>query len=538
MTNLNLPETYEFENTTRDQPFEPFYSFSPPENEKVAEYFLTHCDAAMPRKRKRRSEDLANFKLVLTTVVANAFRATQNRPSKLVYYSRRAETFTSDDIYLPPFLRYTNLMHAVDALTLAGFLESNRTPSRKSSFPCKGAPQSTFGATDKLLAALHELGLTEEAIVRNQNAPVFILKDTEKKLEHYNSNTPFIKSMITTIREYNAFLDLIDLTLDMTRDEQRVMYEVMAGEGKPRSPVNFNDRHLRRIFNNSSFEQGGRWYGGWWQLIPSEYRSQLLIDGEETAELDYSGCFPRMLYHLDGKNNQENDLYFIKELADAAEAQGLSWESVRASIKKLTNILINAGPNHRIGKISGLTLPKGFKQPKKKVYPLIEKKHEDIAHWFRSGAGLQLMNRESAICEAILTEGVTRLIPVLPVHDSFVVQNRHRTWLRDAMVSCYRDEVGFEPIIKAKDVKKDDNQLDQLSDKQVLIGDFFKNFSLEETVSSEEAPLRYVLDDEEDVWPTNRRSKGPIIIGPGGRIEDGSSDAVFESLMADWGRRG
>ena len=87
-------------------------------------------------------------------------------------------------------------------------------------------------------------------------------------------------------------------------------------------------------------------------------------------------------------------------------------------------------------------------------------------------------------------------------------------------------------------MKKDDNQLDQLSDKQVLIGDFFKNFSLEETVSSEEAPLRYVLDDEEDVWPTNRRSKGPIIIGPGGRIEDGSSDAVFESLMADWGRRG
>ena len=526
MCSINLPDTYEFESTTRDQQFEPFHEFQPAETEKVAEFFLPICEAVMPRKRRWREKDLANFKLVLATVIANALRASENRPSKLVFYSRRAETYTSDDLNLPPFLRYKNLIHAVDALAAAGLLESYLTPSTRSWFDDPNARQSTFGATDKLLQALKELGVTQEHIGRNGKAPVVILKDTEKKLKRYDPNEPFIRSMITTIKDYNAFLDSHDLRLDVTDDELEAMHEEMASDAKPRSPVNFNDTHLRRIFNNSTFEQGGRWFGGWWQLIPSEYRSQILINGEQTTELDYSCCFPRMIYHLEGSDNGEEDLYFIPELAAAAEAQGLNWESVRDSVKKLFNILINAGPEHRIGKVSGLCLPKGFKRPNK-VYPLIEKKHEAVARWFRSGAGLQLMNRESAICEAILTEGVAQSILVLPIHDSFVVQARHKGWLRDVMVSCYRDQIGFEPRIKDQE-KDDDNKLDYQIDEPLPEAVPYVDFSLEETVSEVEDPWPGLSGEEGDLRPTPKPSSGPIIIGPDATDD---RDAIFRSLI-------
>src|SRR3990167_7839224 len=51
-----------------------------------------------------------------------------------------------------------------------------------------------------------------------------------------------------------------------------------------------------RIFNNGSFDEGGRFYADF-QLIPSELRKNLHIDNEQTAEFDYSAAHITMLYH-------------------------------------------------------------------------------------------------------------------------------------------------------------------------------------------------------------------------------------------------
>ncbi len=58
---------------------------------------------------------------------------------------------------------------------------------------------------------------------------------------------------------------------------------------------------LRRIFSRSSFELGGRFYGGPWIDLAREQRPYLLIDGEETVELDFSSMHPRMIYQSEGK---------------------------------------------------------------------------------------------------------------------------------------------------------------------------------------------------------------------------------------------
>ena len=63
-------------------------------------------------------------------------------------------------------------------------------------------------------------------------------------------------------------------------------------------PVNLSKRTSRRVFGRGLFERGGRFYGGWWQNIPSAYRSVISITGKPTIEMDYSQYHPNILYNL------------------------------------------------------------------------------------------------------------------------------------------------------------------------------------------------------------------------------------------------
>src|SRR5690606_24220454 len=62
---------------------------------------------------------------------------------------------------------------------------------------------------------------------------------------------------------------------------------------------------LYRVFNNT-LEDGGRFYGAQYQRIEKGLRKYLLIDGQETIELDYSGFHTRMLYHERGYDYKDD----------------------------------------------------------------------------------------------------------------------------------------------------------------------------------------------------------------------------------------
>jgi hypothetical protein len=49
--------------------------------------------------------------------------------------------------------------------------------------------------------------------------------------------------------------------------------------------INPARRDYYRVFHGN-FDHGGRWYGPWWQLLPSRVREGIRIDGENTCELN------------------------------------------------------------------------------------------------------------------------------------------------------------------------------------------------------------------------------------------------------------
>jgi hypothetical protein len=56
-----------------------------------------------------------------------------------------------------------------------------------------------------------------------------------------------------------------------------------------------SSKQLYRVFNNGTFEQGGRFHGGWWQYVRKTVRPSILINGQATVEVDYSGFNPAVL---------------------------------------------------------------------------------------------------------------------------------------------------------------------------------------------------------------------------------------------------
>jgi hypothetical protein len=94
----------------------------------------------------------------------------------------------------------------------------------------------------------------------------------------------------------DQILHMYDRSSDDAENEDEPFREE---KDRPRF-VDLTRNRLYRAFNNGSFDQGGRFYGPWWQRVPSERRKFITINWLPTRELDYSNLHPAMLYAMEG----------------------------------------------------------------------------------------------------------------------------------------------------------------------------------------------------------------------------------------------
>jgi hypothetical protein len=138
--------------------------------------------------------------------------------------------------------------------------------------------------------------------------------------------------MRKNIQGINEKLSRTLINLDVTDDEYA---DIVSRNRKDpnKGSLDFSNRNLRRVFNNGSWEDGGRFYGGWWQAIPKKYRRHIQIEGKQTVEWDYSSIHPTILYAMEG-HPAPSDAYDIPE-----------WDSEHRDLIKTTfNQLLNCAP--------------------------------------------------------------------------------------------------------------------------------------------------------------------------------------------------
>jgi len=255
---------------------------------------------------------------------------------------------------------------------------------------------------------------------------LILLRDTKHNEIDYEDNVT-IERMRENLRLYNSTMSQTRLGIDLPPDTL------------PKN-IDWDRNRLHRVFNNSNFGEGGRFYGGWWQEMPKEIRKHITVDGEKTVELDYSAMHLRMLYAKEGID-YIGDPYVIR--TDSA--------SMRPLCKVIVLVALNAeSPKKAVAAIRKKmnfdpTLPK-VKNLDQCVSDFVSF-HARVSEYFFTGIGLRLQNIDSQIAERVMLELTSKSIPVLPIHDSFICAKQHRKLLEESMVRHYKEIVGYLPVI-------------------------------------------------------------------------------------------
>ena len=303
-----------------------------------------------------------------------------------------------------------------------------------------------YQATDKLI----QLFTAEEQCVlpaiippaRDSN-PIRVRvrdKETNRRQTLPTPDTANVRRMQSNLDRINDVLNRYWIDLEVADDVLNEEFHMLGSQEGRDVQIRMNQRSLYRVFNDPELKTGGRFYGGWWQNIPRGLRQHLLIDGKRTIELDYSNQHPTILYLKEG----------LAPLPDSysgilGELEGHSKAAVRSMVKAAFNAMLNAG--HRLRQAPEGIEPAKYGLKWRHISEAIEAFHQPIAKHFYTGIGLRLQRMDSDIAERVMLTFARHedRIPILPLHDSFILHHGYEDMLRQAMENAFEELLGFKP---------------------------------------------------------------------------------------------
>lgn len=367
----------------------------------------------------------------LHSILTDLFVVRNEDPQKNISISRSANKYRISKRIRKLSLRYKYTMLILDTLEKNGYIEQHK--GFRSEITSR---ETRIRATQKLMRLFRKYKSNSGKIFK-RNFPI-ILRDDKKNEIDYNLDNLRIKNMISNINKINKMICSHHIDLE----SQEIWDEIILTNHNLYN-VRLNNKY-RRIFNNSNFENGGRFYCHWTQQIPSKYRKYIMIDGKETTEIDYSCLHLSMLYGLENTKLPQGDLYQLPLISD----------NFRDIIKSAVNISINALTKECAAKalqqcyidskISSKTI--GFKP--KEIIDMIIERHSPIRKYFCTGYGLKLQAIESGIAEKVMLHFANDGKCALCIHDSFVTSLDNESKLFEIMKNEFNYKFWFQPRLK------------------------------------------------------------------------------------------
>ena len=428
------------------QPFDPFIDTKAELHQlyKVLDEVLDCISVGRTRLPNRNIYLFAHTKIYL-----NLFVVWKHHPQKTVGISRRKSYWDSSSIYRHPQLSYTVMINLLDAMRKKKWL--NR--------PTKGYFDSTLGigettryrASDKLIKAFKADKLTLAHITKDEffrDTQGIVLRGKKPKKTPKNKSpkgkpiefkfTNALKNKQQNIAELNWAFDKAHIDLFVTKTEEKKIREHMtrrASKDKDKvAEIQYNNKYIQRIYNED-FQHGGRFYGGFWQQIPKEWRSRITINNKLTVEVDYSSLHLSMLYWRQ-KNYFNEDPYALSE-------------GDRTSNKLALNFMLNATNFNEC--LSAVKKEKKILHPSKHIkgckdyesyLKFLAAVHKPIKKYFFTGIGLKLQRQDSDMAEAVMMRMFQQGRIALPMHDSFITAGENIYRLNKVMQSVSKELLG------------------------------------------------------------------------------------------------
>jgi hypothetical protein len=398
--------------------FDPQYRARSPELREAIKDFANHLsDLELSeglRQRARTDAARKNFFASVEALTCNLMLLTLIDDDVALAVPRAHASMWGKGRYANPVYGQ-HFLDAIDAMAKLGVLGEISKGYRLS---VKANAPSLIAPTEQLAAYVPVKNFDPKALRRLDDPEVLILRsgkdDSDQSASIDYRETRERKLWRGQVNRINKWLR--DADIQIVGGEERVRL------GKDGNLVLIHRRSLRRIFNNGSWQSGGRLAGGFWMsMARAERFDRIRLDGERIADVDYRQLYPRLAYVRAGAEQPDGDIYDV-----AGDGTG------RDGWKMLLNAMLFA--DGRLGnwpKGAREHFPEGTKL--RDAIEMLKRKHAPIARLFGTGLGYQLMKAESDILIAVVSHLFKQGITALPLHDAVLVACSHAETAKQTM---------------------------------------------------------------------------------------------------------
>ena len=362
-------------------------------------------------------------------------------PSISIGFSKGREAYTVGSRYNGLFVP-RKVVDVEGLLVEAGYIEElkpfqNQDPRTRNYTTRIRHTEALRDLFSQLTIDLHDIDThaNEECIILHDKYVDDPNDDTVRKIEYNDKDLPDDElALLDTLRgqltAYNKLLNhtFIDIPSYTSATFKRTINKGRNAGRQQTISLGPDNKFVIRVFNGGlagKWERGGRFYRGWWQQIDKEDRSKIYINDQPTLEVDFKAFHPNLLSNELGVRLAD-DPYDLGELIlpDVVTTT----EQQRAYVKLLVLMGINADSDkkaYQAFRNSDRKDKLGQSLTDIQLAALLDAfigKNPQFKGVLNTGQALRLMNIDSQIANMVLDHFTNKNIPVLCIHDSFIIQ--------------------------------------------------------------------------------------------------------------------
>ena len=432
-------------------------------------------DAKEIRSRSRTEQEQIRFNYAVRHQLIELWKKHHTHKDNQSSIQKNKNFYSALQQYRDPYLTYRMAIQAFEGLQKLDLIEVT-----KNGFYDRIKMEGNltrYRATTKLSEMLGELdGHPLIDLPTNLDINTILLRhkiDGRRMLVPYEEDKDTEQWRIN-LKEINACFSRHMLDLRIKDSEVEALQERLLSDSE-KEPIDLTKKLLVRIFINNSFGEGGRFYRGWWQNVPSEYRPFITINSKSTQEHDYSQLNPNMIYSL-----------YNHELGSEDAYSRVLGEEHRNIVKEAFNAMFQSNTSLE-SKPKNINLD-NIEMTWKELRQAILDAHKPIKDLFFTGLGNKLQFEDSIMAENVMLQFARMDYPALPVHDSFIMHHAfgNHGELEEAMRRAFHDrfhrDIGISrELVVRQEMKDTSNKTRDVTEGLEEVLDAESNYSLWKT---------------------------------------------------------
>ena len=362
------------------------------------------------RSRSRTEQEQIRFNYAVRHQLIELWKKHHTHKDNQSSIQKNKNFYSALQQYRDPYLTYRMAIQAFEGLQKLDLIEVT-----KNGFYDRIKMEGNltrYKATPKLSEMLNELdGHPLIDLQPNLDFNTILLRniiDGRRMLVPYEEDKDTEQWRIN-LSEINECFSRHLLDLRIKDSEIEALQDRLLSDSE-KEPIDLTKKLLVRIFINNSFGEGGRFYRGWWQNVPSEYRPFITINSKSTQEHDYSQLNPNMIYSL-----------YNHELGSEDAYSRVIGPKHRDVVKEAFNAMFQANTSLE-SKPRGINIDE-IGMTWKELRQAILDAHKPIKNLFFTGLGNKLQFEDSIMAENVMLQFARMDYPALPVHDSFIMHH-------------------------------------------------------------------------------------------------------------------